>query len=140
MVHIGHFSTFLELYYEASKEDKIVQDTRLFAVLFDARANTGIERMKFINVVAKSVPPPHKVDLSSPDKTIIVQVAKTICMVGVVEKYKELSKFNLRQLTSIALAVIIGAKVLEPAVDKVGTGNASKNGAFHVCAFKREVM
>ncbi|XP_058107164.1 uncharacterized protein LOC131250836 isoform X2 [Magnolia sinica] len=76
------------------------QTPQKFAVLFEARANTGIERMKIINSVAKSVPPPHKVDLSNPDKTIIVQVAKTMCLVGVVEKYKELSKFNLRQLTS----------------------------------------
>ncbi|CAL4987396.1 unnamed protein product [Urochloa decumbens] len=71
-----------------------------FAVLYEARSNTGIDRMKIINAVAKSVPPPHKVDLKTPDKTIIVQIAKTICMIGVVERYKELSKFNLRQLTS----------------------------------------
>ncbi|KAG0530285.1 hypothetical protein BDA96_05G172900 [Sorghum bicolor] len=71
-----------------------------FAVLYEARSNTGIDRMKIINAVAKSVPQPHKVDLSNPDKTIVVQIAKTICMIGVVERYKELSKFNLRQLTS----------------------------------------
>ncbi|PAN51438.1 hypothetical protein PAHAL_9G594500 [Panicum hallii] len=71
-----------------------------FAVLYEARSNTGIDRMKIINAVAKSVPQPHKVDLKNPDKTIIVQIAKTICMIGVVERYKELSKFNLRQLTS----------------------------------------
>lgn len=71
-----------------------------FAVLYEARSNTGIDRMKIINAVAKSVPQPHKVDLSSPDRTIIVQIAKTICMIGVVERYKELAKFNLRQLTS----------------------------------------
>ncbi|KAM0864029.1 hypothetical protein ACQ4PT_044188 [Festuca glaucescens] len=71
-----------------------------FAVLYEARSNTGIDRMKIINAVAKSIPQPHKVDLSNPDKTIIVQIAKTICMIGVVERYKELSKFNLRQLTS----------------------------------------
>jgi tRNA acetyltransferase TAN1 len=47
-----------------------------FAVLYDARANTGIDRMKIINAVAKSVPKPHKVDLSNPDKTIVVQIAK----------------------------------------------------------------
>ncbi|KAJ4978690.1 hypothetical protein NE237_009470 [Protea cynaroides] len=70
-----------------------------FAVVYDARANTGIERMSIINSVAKSVPGLHKVDLNNPDKTIIVQVAKTICLIGVVEKYKELSKYNLRQLT-----------------------------------------
>lgn len=47
-----------------------------FAVLYEARSNTGIDRMKIINAVAKSVPQPHKVDLSSPDRTIIVQIAK----------------------------------------------------------------
>ncbi|KAL0929008.1 hypothetical protein M5K25_000947 [Dendrobium thyrsiflorum] len=71
-----------------------------FAVLYEARSNTGIERMAIINAVAKSVPQPHKVDLKNPDKTIIVQIAKTICLIGVVEKYKEFAKFNLRQLTS----------------------------------------
>ncbi|XP_066335771.1 uncharacterized protein [Miscanthus floridulus] len=71
-----------------------------FAVLYEARSNTGIDRMKIINAVAKSVPQPHKVDLRNPDKTIVVQIAKTICVIGVVERYKELSKFNLRQLTS----------------------------------------
>ncbi|XP_010938646.1 uncharacterized protein [Elaeis guineensis] len=71
-----------------------------FAVLYEARANAGIERMAIINAVAKSVPQPHKVDLNNPDKTIIVQIVKTICLVGMVERYKELSKYNLRQLTS----------------------------------------
>ncbi|KAG2562680.1 hypothetical protein PVAP13_8KG399600 [Panicum virgatum] len=47
-----------------------------FAVLYEARSNTGIDRMKIINAVAKSVPQPHKVDLKNPDKTIIVQIAK----------------------------------------------------------------
>lgn len=47
-----------------------------FAVLYEARSNTGIDRMKIINAVAKSVPQPHKVDLSNPDRTIIVQIAK----------------------------------------------------------------
>lgn len=47
-----------------------------FAVLYEARANTGIDRMKIINAVAKSVPAPHKVDLNNPDKNIVVQIAK----------------------------------------------------------------
>ncbi|XP_071736216.1 uncharacterized protein [Rutidosis leptorrhynchoides] len=71
-----------------------------FAVLCEARANSGVEKMKIINVVAKSVPEPHKVDLTNPDKTIVVQIAKTVCCIGVVDKYKELAKYNLRQLTS----------------------------------------
>ncbi|XP_062172227.1 uncharacterized protein LOC133877818 isoform X2 [Alnus glutinosa] len=76
------------------------QNPQKFAVLFGARANSGIDRMKIINAIAKSVPGPHKVDLNNPDKTIIVEIVKTVCLIGVVEKYKELAKYNLRQLTS----------------------------------------
>ena len=47
-----------------------------YAVLYEARANSGIDRMSIINAVAKSVPEPHKVDLTSPDKTIIVEIVK----------------------------------------------------------------
>ncbi|CAD6335093.1 unnamed protein product [Miscanthus lutarioriparius] len=54
----------------------IKEQKTLFAVLYEARSNTGIDRMKIINAVAKSVPQPHKVDLSNPDKTIVVQIAK----------------------------------------------------------------
>ncbi|CAN6974423.1 unnamed protein product [Brassica oleracea var. botrytis] len=73
---------------------------RKFAVLYGARANTGVDRMKIINAVAKSVPAPHKVDLSNPEMSIVVEIVKTVCLIGVVEKYKELAKYNLRQLTS----------------------------------------
>ncbi|KAJ1391274.1 THUMP domain [Sesbania bispinosa] len=76
------------------------QNPHKFAVLYEARANTGIDRMEIINAVAKSVPGPHKVDLNNPDKTIVVEIAKTVCSIGVAEKYKEFSKYNLRQLTS----------------------------------------
>ncbi|CAK9184351.1 unnamed protein product [Ilex paraguariensis] len=47
-----------------------------FAVLYDARANTGIDRMKIIDTVAKSVTGPHKVDLNNPDIHIVVQICK----------------------------------------------------------------
>ncbi|KAL3620380.1 hypothetical protein CASFOL_035292 [Castilleja foliolosa] len=76
------------------------QVPRKFAVLYDARANTGVDRTKVINAVAKSVPSVHKVDLTNPDINIMVQVAKTVCLIGVVEKYKEFAKYNLRQLSS----------------------------------------
>ncbi|KAL6527839.1 hypothetical protein OROMI_029650 [Orobanche minor] len=76
------------------------QVPRKFAVSYDARANTGVDRTKVINAVAKSVPPLHKVDLTNPDIHIMVQIVKTVCLIGVVEKYKELAKYNLRQLSS----------------------------------------
>ena len=52
-----------------------------FAVQYDARANSGIERMEIIDAVAKSVPGPHKVDLKNPEKTIIVQIVKVVDLV-----------------------------------------------------------
>ncbi|CAA7039854.1 unnamed protein product [Microthlaspi erraticum] len=73
---------------------------RKFAVLYGSRANTGVDRMKVISTVAQSIPAPHKVDLSNPDMSIVVEIVKTVCLIGVVEKYKELGKYNLRQLTS----------------------------------------
>ncbi|XP_054819156.1 uncharacterized protein LOC129318430 isoform X2 [Prosopis cineraria] len=76
------------------------QNPQKFAVLYEARANSGIDRMKIIDAVARSVPGPHKVDLKNPDKTIVVEIVKTVCLVGVIEKYKELAKYNIRQLTS----------------------------------------
>ncbi|XP_030960023.1 putative neugrin-like protein DDB_G0288135 [Quercus lobata] len=76
------------------------QNPQKFAVLYEAHANSGIDRMKIINAVAKSIPGPHKVDLKNPDKSIVVEIVKTVCLIGVVEKYKELAKYNIRQLTS----------------------------------------
>lgn len=44
------------------------------------------------------VQPPHKADLSSPDLTILVQVVKDACAIGVAARYRDLSKYNLREL------------------------------------------
>lgn len=62
-------------------------------MLYDARANTGIDRMKIINAVAKSVSVPHKVDLSNPDINIVVQVVKV--------RYKHLLLLNFRTILVI---------------------------------------
>ncbi|GMP73585.1 hypothetical protein CsSME_00031298 [Camellia sinensis var. sinensis] len=61
--------------------------TTKFGVLYEARANTGIDRMKIINAVAKSVPAPHKVDLNNPDKNIVVQIVKCVSEVYVYNMY-----------------------------------------------------
>lgn len=45
-------------------------------MLYESRANTGINKMKIIDAVAKSVPSPHKVDLSNPEINIVVQIVK----------------------------------------------------------------
>ena len=42
--------------------------------------------------------PPHKADLTNPDLTVLVQVVKDACAIGVAARYRDLSKYNLREL------------------------------------------
>eukprot|EP00850_Spirogloea_muscicola_P015633 SM000121S26030 [mRNA] locus=s121:346432:349902:- [translate_table: standard] len=70
-----------------------------FAIIYEARANDDVDRMAIIKEVASVVPKPHFVDLSNPDKTILIQVVKTSCVIGVVADFKGLGKYNLKQLT-----------------------------------------
>ncbi len=43
---------------------------------------------------------PHKVNLNNPEKTILVNLLKNACGVAVVEQFRQLSKFNIRVLTT----------------------------------------
>ncbi|PHT31971.1 hypothetical protein CQW23_28308 [Capsicum baccatum] len=52
--------------------------------------------IKIIDTVDKLVPSPHKVNLSNPEINIVLKIVKTVYLLGVVENYKELSKYNLR--------------------------------------------
>lgn len=42
--------------------------------------------------------PPHKADLTSPDLTILVQIVKDACAIAVASRYRDLAKYNLREL------------------------------------------
>ncbi|KAJ8419742.1 hypothetical protein Cgig2_021479 [Carnegiea gigantea] len=146
-LEIVHHGTekFVDKLIEAELQE--LTDKGEFAVQYDTRVNSGIERMKIMDAVAKSVPVPHKnhkyilLPNNNPEKTIIVQIIKviiglmflacsflyvfvrlslellypnfirslillsscivqTVCLIGVMQKYKELAKYNVRQLTS----------------------------------------
>lgn len=42
--------------------------------------------------------PPHKVNLGEPKKCILVQLFKSMCCLAVVDDFRALSRFNLREL------------------------------------------
>lgn len=44
--------------------------------MFEVRASGPFERMEVIDMVAKKVPAPHTVDLTNPDRTIMVSCVK----------------------------------------------------------------
>ena len=47
---------------------------------------------------ATTLQPPYKVDLTRPEKTLIVQLIKSCAAVSVVSGYWQLQKFNIREL------------------------------------------
>lgn len=75
--------------------------TTTFSVDCERRAHPpSLQRMDVINAYASAIDqPPYKVDLNNPEKTVLVNVIKGTCGAAVVQKYRALSKFNLRELT-----------------------------------------
>ena len=47
-----------------------------------------------------AVQPPHKVNLTNPEKTVIVQLLKSSAALSVAPKHRELMRFNLRELST----------------------------------------
>lgn len=71
-----------------------------FAVQYEHRASVKLQRGDVIDAVVAGVPqPPHKVNLGQPDRTIIVQLIKGFCAMSVVSDFKELGRFNVRELS-----------------------------------------
>lgn len=72
-----------------------------FAIQFRGRMNTGAHREDYIPAIADAIeacePGRFKVDLTSPDVVLIVEVVKTQCVMGVCRFFYELSKLNIRE-------------------------------------------
>lgn len=70
-----------------------------FAIEYEHRASDKLTRNEVIDIFANAVPkPPNKVNLKTPEKTILVQCIRNVCAVAVVASYKELQRFNVRKL------------------------------------------
>eukprot|EP00803_Ostreobium_quekettii_P003153 evm.model.scf_1146EXC.2 EVM.evm.TU.scf_1146EXC.2 scf_1146EXC:3867-5825(+) len=73
-----------------------------FAVDVDRRCNSdNVQRLEVINAFVDHIAtPPHLVNLSAPDYTIVVQVVRNACGASIVEGYHELCKCNVRQCSA----------------------------------------
>lgn len=73
-----------------------------FSVDYEKRAHPSeLSREVVIDMFAKAVKqPPHKVDLTDPQKTILVNVMKDSCGISVARNYRKLAKFNLTALAT----------------------------------------
>jgi hypothetical protein len=67
-----------------------------FGVDVERRSCSKFDQKEVIDAFAKAVPAPHKVNLSKPDRTILVQLVRNVCAVAVAPRFKELCKYNVR--------------------------------------------
>lgn len=89
-----------------------------FAVEYEHRASDKLKRPDVIEIVAKAVPqPPYKVNLSNPDRTILVQAVRNAAAISVVSSFRGLAKYNLRRLVE-----------LEEEADEGGKGQGGEGG------------
>lgn len=76
----------------------MVSSAKTFAITFKRRNCSNLNRNLVIKIVGDLVSqmfPSCKVDLSTPDVTILVEVCGTLCGVSVVENAQDFRKFNL---------------------------------------------
>lgn len=73
-----------------------------FAVDYEHRSIDGFDRLSVINCFTSQIKiPPHKVNLSNPSKTVLVQLTRNGCGMAVVEGYKQYAKFNIKKLAEV---------------------------------------
>ena len=80
------------------------QDNTLwkFAVVYKARNNTNVNRDDIIKTLAslatRNGDYAHTVDLRNPDLTIVVEIIKSNCCIGVVRDFTKLKRYNIHSI------------------------------------------
>lgn len=74
-----------------------------FAIIFNRRCNHDIIRDDVIKQLADLVTQKNirnKVDLKNPQKTILIEIIKGLCLISIIPDYLKLKKYNLNELHS----------------------------------------
>lgn len=70
-----------------------------YAIRPTIRNHNQLKRKDIIDAVANSIHDDHKVDLTKPNKTILIEVYQNVCGLAVVDnKWDELKRYNLNEL------------------------------------------
>ncbi|XP_065883024.1 THUMP domain-containing protein 1-like isoform X2 [Dysidea avara] len=98
--------------------------TLKFAVVYKARNNNDVIRDNVIlwiaQVVNKDDTYTHKVDLTSPDLVILVEIIKSHCCMSVVKDFHNLKKYNIQELITVnpdQVASASGSASKEPVLE-----------------------
>ncbi|ORY93817.1 hypothetical protein BCR43DRAFT_461136 [Syncephalastrum racemosum] len=71
---------------------------RTYAVMPRVRRFSGLERKAIIDCITPLVAERHRVDLDSPDYTIIVEICENVCMMSVVPDWNRFKKYNIESI------------------------------------------
>lgn len=100
-----------------------------YQICFKARNSSHSKRDDVIKAVAGLVDkmnPLHKVDLSNPELSIIIEIIKSVCCVSVVSDYMLFRKYNLQEVAK------------EPANQSAAPQEAANQTQQHECGEKAE--
>lgn len=87
-----------------------------YAIRPTIRNHNQLKRKEIIDTVANLIHDDHKVDLTKPDKTILIEVYQNVCGLAVVDnKWDELKRYNLNELYTPTEARRAEAKAAEEA-------------------------
>lgn len=82
---------------------KLFVEPTEYCVAFESRLNDSLDRMTIINLIAEIVGPKHKVNLSNPQKVILVQVFKAHCGLAVLSNWVANRKYNVQEVLKASL-------------------------------------
>ncbi|KAN0016042.1 hypothetical protein ACTFIU_005994 [Dictyostelium citrinum] len=99
--------------YFCDPKERIIK----YKIEFKSRNNEKINKMEYIQEIAKLINPNHKVDLNNPELTIIIEIIKFYCGISIVSNYNECKRFNLVGL----------AGLLQPTPKKKNKENSKQN-------------
>jgi len=68
-----------------------------YAVVFNKRNNDNLDKQDCIKAIAALVKPHHVVNLTVPDRVILVEAFKSVCGLSLTSEYHGLKKYNIHQ-------------------------------------------
>ncbi|KAK1981873.1 THUMP domain-containing protein [Colletotrichum cereale] len=85
---------------QAVQPELVVLTHHQYAIRPSIRSNSSIDRDELISQIAKIVKPRHKVNLTNPDKVVLVDVFQSFCGMSVIEgsDWDGLKKLNVNEL------------------------------------------
>lgn len=74
-----------------------------YCVVFESRLNESLDRMTIIDMIAEIVGPTHRVNLTNPQKVILVQVFKSHCGLSILDSWAQNRKYNVQEVLKQAI-------------------------------------